>query len=456
MKRVRATPVHKLCGLFLFGVVLTLVLGQVSFAHAAAPAAPNSLPSCGWILETAGKGATNVAYPDTDATYWTMPFDTTRWRAMVIEGEYPEARFFSFVTYVAKGSEVDSIHDVDIDPNPGSTNPFRRGPDGKRHKYTVTISKDLTTAPNHVRLGDTPLAWVIYRIYVHDASVDEKGGVALPRVLLIAQDGSVHPVPPCPFKKPAVQLLFLLLELRANGFIADADYWQTKFYQGDDGGFTPDSNCQPQEQVVFWIPENTGGYFPNPGNKYIAAPALCFYPDRVLVVRGKAGVFPDTHNGGPIWEPAIPGKIKLRYWSMCNNLQQSPYPVVSCAADWATRLDDNGFYTYVLGAGDAPSWLPADATWVPWGVKKLPNIMIFRNMLPKASFGKSVQAAIAAGCVVNNQPDSVPPRTDIVTAGECAQQVMGDYYPNAAYCDLQVLKDEGWQGCFAPPGSTVK
>ena len=86
-----------------------------------------------------------------------------------------------------------------------------------------------------------------------------------------------------------------------------------------------------------------------------------------MIVRGKAADFPDTYNGNPVWQPALPGYIQLRYWSMCNNEQVAPFPVVACQPDHATNLDSQGYYTYVLGEGDSPPpWLPAYATWLPW------------------------------------------------------------------------------------------
>jgi hypothetical protein len=83
--------------------------------------------------------------------------------------------------------------------------------------------------------------------------------------------------------------------------------------------------------VLCVIPENTGGCFPNADNKYIAGANLCFEPEKVIVVRSKAAAFPDTHSGAPVWQP--PGqftKVQVRYWSMCNNDQVKPFPVVAC------------------------------------------------------------------------------------------------------------------------------
>lgn len=452
MKQLFSVPGRGRTAVLLFCLVIVLVSAHVTTALAA-PDAPDAVPSCSWILKTAGKGATNFAYPDTDATYWTMPLDTTKYKGMIVAGKYPAARFFSLSTYYADGDLVDSIQDVDIDPRPGSTNPYRPGGQSDKQKYRVEIGTEdpLPGQRNYIKLGNTPLAWVIYRIYVSDKGLNEQGGEPLPRVTLVALDGSKHPIPVCPFNRPAVQLAFLILSLQANGFGPAADMIQTLSTQGNDDGLPADNECQPKEDIVFWIPKNTGGLFPNEANKYIAAPGLCYEPNQVIVVRGKAAVFPNTYNGGTIYDPAIPGNIQMRYWSMCNNNQFKPFPVVQCQPDALTPLDAQGKYTYAIGDGTTPpAGLDPNIVWLPWGKKLKPNILIFRNMLPKETFRRSIQAAIAAGCVVDNQSGVTPPRQDVLEAGACAHLVMRGYYPEAVYCDKQVLINNGWQACFNP------
>jgi hypothetical protein len=78
--------------------------------------------------------------------------------------------------------------------------------------------------------------------------------------------------------------------------------------------------CQ-ETPLVAWIPANTGGYFPNPANKYIAIPGLCLPQNKFLVVHGKAPSFPDTYPGNPLW---MYPDSQLRYWSLCNNNQPRP------------------------------------------------------------------------------------------------------------------------------------
>lgn len=450
---------------------LSLLLAVLAIVALAWPgtALASEVPPCSWPLETTGSGLTNVAYPDTNATYWSMPFDSSRWKAIVIHGIFPEARFMSFTTYDASGSVADSILDFEITADPQSRNPFTPGQAGAGRgqgrtfgqAYTVTISRDRQAAKggNYLDMAGTTLGWVIYRIYVPDQGKDRQGGVPLPSVTLIAQDGTPHPLQPCAFPDFATAAQSVLAYLRANGFDDAADLLERKLAEGDDGGVGTGTTCAP-DQVAFAIPQNTGGYFPNAANKYIAAPDLCFQPGRIVVVRGKAPVVPNTYYGDPVWRP--PGqsaKLDMRYYSMCNNVQEKPFPVVLCKADWDTKLDSQGYYTYVMSEDESgttpptpPGWVSPAATWLPWGSIVFRNILLMRHMLPAASFGQSVQAAIEAGCTFDNESGVPVSYDDIAAAGQCAQEVMGPYYPVAVRCDKALYIAQGWQGCFAAAG----
>jgi hypothetical protein len=425
-----------------------------------------------------------------------MPFDSVGWKAMVIQGQFPKARYTSFITYTEKGEIVDSILDYKILPDLDSRNPFVPGQASSNtgrafnQTYTITIGRGLS--PGNTRnllanatdtsrnlLGVTTasdLGFVIYRIYVSNDPNDDEGDVGLPRITLIGHDDSRHPLQECsPPQPPQTEAGALVQELLDYGFLAAADFFVANAIEGGnlnlgstDGANCPSPTCAPTTgQVSFAIPAKTGGYFPNVANKYIASPDLCFRSGMAVVVRGKAPAFPDTINNRPVWQP--PGqfeKIDLRYWSMCNNDQQKPFPVVEdgCAADYATRLDASGYYTYIVAEGKGllkdvqPSWIPADVTWLPWGVTdpSIRKILLMRNMLPASSFRESVQAAESVGCTFDN---STPPvcYSDIASQGTCAAAVMKAYYPLAAYCDIEVLKDptKGWSACFQAQGLPI-
>jgi hypothetical protein len=432
-------------------LVVAIVAASASLGVHRAQAAGDD---CSWPLVTTGTGLTNVAYPDKNATYWSMPLDRTLWRSMIIDGVYPKSRFFSFVSYTGNGQAVDDIVDVNIAPNSGSSNPFVRGASGVRHQYRVTVG-GAASSPNNVTLEpitrETKWAWVIYRIYVPDRALDRNAGVPLPKVTLVGAGGRRLVLKPCKSKS-------------GNPAGADAQrplhpaFQTAQLQQGAANSATV--SCQPQNDVVFWIPQNSGGYFSNPGNKYIAAPDLCFDANKVLVVRGKAAGYPDTYAGKPVWTQAIPGvPIQLRYWSMCNNDQTSPYPVVGCEADYGTKLDKDGMYTYVVAPAErrkAPTWIPSDATWLPWGLKNVSNDLLFRNMLPNSQFKQSVQYAESKGCTAPNNTDNPPTRQQVVDAGDCAQHVMGAFYPRAVFCTKQTLIKSGWRGCLAAAGKTAR
>lgn len=42
----------------------------------------------------------------------------------------------------------------------------------------------------------------------------------------------------------------------------------------------------------------------------------------------------------------------------------------------------------------------------------------------------------------------MPERADIDAAGMCIQEVMGDYYPVAAWCDRLTFVTGGWRACM--------
>jgi hypothetical protein len=170
-------------------------------------------------------------------------------------------------------------------------------------------------------------------------------------------------------------------------------------------------------------PADFGFLYPNPAVHYIASNALDYRPGKIVVVRAKAGVFPNTFKGGSVFDPAIPnaGSVQLRYWSMCNNEIVTPWPVVACQADYSTKRDGENFFTYVISyedSGSRPSWLPRDATWIPWGSVTLENLLIFRSMLA---------------------PESFPAEG-------------GDFYPKGGYCNKGLFRIGGWRACFAAAG----
>ncbi|HEX2033073.1 MAG TPA: hypothetical protein VHS99_02720, partial [Chloroflexota bacterium] len=427
------------------GTFVSLGLAALALAVGPGTLAAQEPPACAWPFEITPEGLGNFAWPDNNARYWMMPFDD-QWGEMTITGSYPKARFMSFTIHYFLNSETnevgDHLYDAQISPDPGGANPFVP-PGGGDGTYTLIVTRGQTEADTNVLRVSADSAWVVYRVYLPDQGENSLGGVPLPTVTLNDRDGGTHPLEPC----SRINDFDGLIQLVAQFFPPPV------FPLGFE---LPATSPEPSTDRL-WLAavSNIPAWLaPNPDNKYVGILGVDLQPGRVVVIRGKAPGFPDTYAGSPIWEPA-PGfdDVQLRYWSLCQNDLVLPFPTVQCVADLRTWLDEDGFYTFVISDDlFAPDWVPADVTWLPWGDELVPKAIVFRNMLPAAGFGQSAQSAIDAGCALAlNLPD-VPSEAEVEQAGRCTQDVMGDYYPVAGWCDEPVFIEGGWQACFAVAG----
>jgi hypothetical protein len=167
--------------------------------------------------------AYNVAYPDGGAIYWAAGFRRVSGATLKLRGTYPHARYTSLISYNQLGRAQDGLADYQLDPDPGSTNPFRAGADrtARQRSYTVNVldrrnvgadgkplynntnpktdelpRNDLYAVPNvpfrETINGQTYENWIlVLRIYVPDKGLDLDGGVPLPEPELTLADGTV-------------------------------------------------------------------------------------------------------------------------------------------------------------------------------------------------------------------------------------------------------------------------
>jgi hypothetical protein len=416
-------------------LTLGLVLMAMSQPTPAADRGLLDLPlvrGCAWPF-ISDVQTLNAFYPNTNATYWVAPYIALPGSQLIVQGTYPNGRFMSLNTYNRLGQSVGAINDAAIAPDAGSTNPFVDPASGPGGRFTVTIippSDPPQTVPRNTIPGPPPgppshplaaQGYVVYRVYVPTDPSQLDGGEPIPSLTVVRDGQAIQTVEPClETEDPAKVLALILLQQRLAG------------------GNTP-PNPDPTPEATFFLPEKaTEGAFPNDFNVYLSA-ILTYQPGRIAVVRGKAPIAPDTRDGAPVTAPQ-----DLRYWSLCNNTNVFPFPVVACKADFETALDDQGVYTYVVAA---PEDLPANAatdptvTVLPWGSKVAENALILRNMLPSATFHQATQDVKATP---NCSSPTVPP----AQAAVCAQGVMGAYYPTAFYCETRVYEAQGWQGCL--------
>jgi hypothetical protein len=355
---------------------------------------------------------------------------------MTIRGIYPHARFFSFVVYDGK-RPVDiagHLYDAQITPDPGSgVNPFvQSGPEGT---YTITLSRTVPQSSGNVIKVGSDFAWVAMRIYVPSADPTQSGEALSGRVRLPTIFLGNQQLDRCdPIQKLDDVRVFLDV-LFPPGFDL----------VGSEG--TPST-----DRLWFASPTNPpAALFPNPDNKYLAMlPGDHYQPGRIIVIHAKAAGTPFTYDGSPIWQPArgFP-TVDLRYWSLCNNNFALPLALVNCTSDLTTELE-GGYYTVVISDDLLrPDWLQPNINWLPYGDEQYPKLFMLRNMLPSPNFPYSVQYAHdVAGCSFDFNLPYIPARNDVDAAGQCAQTVMKDYYPVAAWCDKSTFQSGGWQACI--------
>jgi hypothetical protein len=424
------------------GAILGAVAAVLAIAGAAAPAlaaAPAS--SCGWLFRLSGDQV-NAAFPDAAARYWVAQVPLPAGFHIEASGQFPHSRYISFITYDPATRAIDGIADDQIAADAGSTNPFVAGADrtAVSRSYTVFIRNELAPdasggrAPNTVyteRPGQptktsrpTQMATVVYRVYEADQGLDITGGVGLPRLTLVSDDGSRRQdIPDCPdHSLPSTAALTAGLAGSGPGAGNDSipsaklggrnpPVWNryTNAVNGLATGVlsnprTGDNPGWPAvRDTTNMLP--SGGFYENVHNAYMTTFDTSSYGD-VLVFHAKAPTTPATFAG-----ETTMGTGQLRYWSMCSNTSTTQF--LACVKDDDLPIDASGYYTVVIStAATRPSSAAGSCgiAWLPKG--PLPSApIILRNMLPDPSFSQAIQNA----------------------AQGTEQQTLGEYYPRGYY-----------------------
>ena len=424
-----------------------------------------TLPTtCAWPIVTNAQKV-NVAYPDTDATYWTMPYKVEPGTRLVVNGTFPSARFMSFNTYDSTGGAFTTngvpgaIFDYQITPNQGATNPYQksvkriaklRGDNASSRAasgFKVRVQSDVpgtsaNTIPNAP--AGTPsgsVGFLLMRVYL------PKGGnfnaIKLPSISVINSEGKQTVQPCAPKKQKSPKAALANLDEPTQAALRNIIAKLEQEAPPTAGGASP-AGSAPTIAFSRATAATTNSVFPNSASAYVSA---LFTPDpnRVVLVRAKAPRTPALKPPGTQATPWPTKKYQLRYFSLCNNIYRKPWPVVinktkgggtdlGCRADNATQLDKRGRYTYVVAQQSKKNIVSrwANTTFVPTSnkSKRDQEVLIFRNMLSNASFKKS-----AANAPQNDQP-----------AGAAA--AMGDYYPRAVSCPTKYYLAEGPTACF--------
>lgn len=374
------------------------------------------LSDCLWLLRS-DPVLFNLLYPDADAVYYIAALPSLPGLELSLQGEFPHARYLSFVSY--NGFPVDALKDSDIPPLPGHANPYLVGADrrGPLRSYRIRLrAAPVPAEPGEHEPGvlytqgsnlplPNPVSYLFYRLYLPDAGSGRQGGVALPKIELAGQDLSFIPV--------SCETL--------REWLPDTAALQQRYAESSAPTASPAALLPGAENPPVWTVESgltagalgplnarlglSGGPGSNPHNRYIAA-ALSRAHGALLVIHARAPTAPATREA----QARMDGG-DLRYWSICQNSRSTRY--LACLSDSDILREPDGSFTLVVSS---ETDRPATArNWLPFGPEPEAQLL-YRHMLPSADFYRySAQAA---------ESSELP-----------LEMAMGPYFPLARYCN---------------------
>ncbi len=379
----------------------------------------------------------NVAYPDTSVNYYLGRVNLPPGAELVLRGRFPHSRYMSFNAYDEAGRPTDSLADLKIRPDRGSTNPFVDGHLRQRplRSYTVRVVSDPAPKPgnrrpNTVYLGSDgrPIfsGSVVYRVYLPDHGRNQFGGTGLPEVALRMPDGTEVDQPAAcaaPTNQPSTGVN--AADRRSSGprthalsTASDPLDWE-RFFN------IPRSvvRAASEDAARHTSREQQGGFFSDQNNAYVYA-----YTSRqfgnVLVLTGRMPTVAHTYHRNRVFRTG-----QLRYWSMCDGtiFPTGATETVDCVFDQQVATHARRRFRIVVST---PEHRPANArrrcgvTWMAWGARP-DGVMIMRNQLPAPGFDHAVQDVSRPGA---------------------EERTLGSFMPHGHYTSTAAFEKRGCRG----------
>ncbi|MDI6741760.1 MAG: hypothetical protein QMD11_03385 [Smithella sp.] len=351
------------------------------------------------------------ALPDTFSRYDTFVFKqhTGDFDYLKITGKFPHSRYFSFnLTDFIMGNAISAIADIEIEADPGHTNPFdpALSRDAIHRSFTLYLVKDGVTPPRgaiNVMLlpPDVETLGFFTRVFRPDRGYNSLGGVDLPRIEALKADGSSAEIPE--FGLDAQALLRMAPLFILNKELLEAHRVARQF-AGD---------------LVTFYQASCTNLFPNVHNKYLTSYLPEDYINKVAVITLTPPTTEDTYTGGP-----FVGNKDVRYWSVCMcGLGETR--TSNCLADDQIRKNHDGTATviiaplYLKGAIEAKGF-----NFLRWGALYKP-IMLYRQMLANDDF----EGRIKDNVIPIDRVLAPEDQTQAYFDAHAAQNFMGEYAP---------------------------
>jgi hypothetical protein len=322
--------------------------------------------------------------PDTGNTFSTAWFKIPEGARIVMKGNFPHMRHWSYTTYSVDGVPRDVINDIDIDPDAGSFNPFRPGVarNAEPRRYTVAIVNGEPPADRprntvYTKAGPNIAIGMHMRNYVPDRSIDWTGGAGVADVELQLPDGKVLK------GEDACAATAAPLRGKQVPIVVPKTLWMAlNSLPWRPADRTPATNFEVEGMTKFYNREHLilQTFFPSIPSDFLAVEKGGFWSNlntrygytylsqaygKVYVVHGKMPSTPRTWDGDPA---PMDQNTDMRYWSLCTSTAPPVGNTVDCVHDENVRssIDKQGNFNVVISrAIDRPA-NAIDACGVTW------------------------------------------------------------------------------------------
>jgi len=429
-----------------------------------------------WNYLTAPDGYQNPnLWPDKRPSYIFGEMAIPAGATLTVRGRFPHARFFNFSVYLferntfvnAAGGSIDGY---DLEPDPGSTNPYRVGADRQAKNRNFTLNVVAADAPanaadrakNTVYIGKEGMTiFAGFRMYVSDKGYD---GLGWGPVETPSSDGpgityEAGLADGTKLSQQEVNKRFGKPMGTAPPPISADNWYKLVNNPANNPCMTPATApaCPNSQFFLFTgMKDAVAGGFMKPAERAnVPAPAradgganattayVVNYTSRkfgpVYVFRAKLPTFPNTWANAKTMPDG-----QVQYWSVATMGVATTGSLWDGVFDMQVPTDKDGNYTIVVSR---PEDRPKNATaangvaWIDWGPgegledprnRKDWGMLLMRFMVPQKDW--------------QNSPLKAKSPSEL-------SAVMGPYYPKGYYTTKAKFEAEGVKGQMAPKGN---
>lgn len=409
-------------------------------------------------------------WPDTQSIYFLGRLEMPAGSILTMDFTYPQARYFQFALYRWEHNTFvasDAIAGPDIEPQPGSTNPFRVGANrlSERRNFKIRIVADAAPVEPKKRAPNTVYAGKgggeiqgLIRIYLPDQGRDgtgwgpadsSYGSLGFPTYSATLADGTTL--------SPADVVKQMARPMEgATKQPVTAEQWDEIVHaKTNDPTLDPataPARKDPKWEKFWTLRYSVVGAFKSPEERakipYAGAMEgggdpltgyLITYLSRkfgpVYVMRGKMPTFPNTYAGAGGKGLEVMPDAQTQYWSLVSCEAAPSGQIVDGLTDMQVPLDADRNYTIVVSRKeDRPKNATSEngVAWLEWS----PRGEGIDGPKNRADFGMLMLRIMAAS------PSWVQ-RPNMVTKPGMEEAVMGPYLPKGEYTDKATFEASG-------------